>query len=102
MNSFLAFLLIICLLIGFWLSKNSWGKMLVVIPLGVLVPAFYGAATNCGLGFMLDFFGQGECRGGNTPREVFGAIYILSFVPVLVFSVLAKLGRVWAEKKKGA
>ena len=102
MNSFLAFLLIICLMIGFWLSKNTWSKLFLVIPLGVLVPAFYGTATNCGLGFVTEFFAEGVCKGGNSPREVLAGVYVISFVPVVVFAVLAKLGRDWAQKNKGA
>ena len=103
MNTFLAFLLIICLMIGFWLSKNSWSKMLIVLPLGVLVPAFYGTASSCGLGFITEFFTEGVCRTPDrTPQQVLAGVYVLSFVPVVLFGVLAKLGRDWAAKRTGA
>lgn len=103
MNTFLAFLLIICLMIGFWLSKNTWSKLFILVPLGVLVPAFYGAASSCGLGFIADFFTEGVCRTPErTPQQVLAGVYVLSFLPVLAFTVLAKLGRDWAAKRKGA
>ena len=99
MTQFLAFGLIICLAMGFWLSNNPWGKMLAILPLGMLVPAFYGTAVNCGLGFVTEFFGAGQCQGGNTPRQVFAGMYVLSFVPVVIFAVLSKIGRViWAGR----
>lgn len=103
MNTFLAFLLIICLMIGVWLSKNSWSKLLLVLPLGALVPAFYGAASSCGLGFVTEFFTAGTCRNPEqTPQQVLAGVYVLSFVPVVLFAVLAKLGRDWASRRKGA
>lgn len=102
MNSFFAFLIILCLLVAFWLSRNSWGKLFLVMPLGVLVPAFYGAATGCGLGFLAEFFTEGVCLGGKAPQQFLAGVYVIAFIPVIVFSVLAKLGRDWAKKRKGA
>ena len=78
MTPFLIYFAIIALGVGLWLSRIDWAKMLALVPVGALVPAFYGAAVNCGAGFALDFFGPGSCTGDATPRAVFAAMFVVT------------------------
>ena len=48
MNNFLIYFAIIALAVGFFLSRAGWGRMLLLVPVGALVPAFFGTASGCG------------------------------------------------------
>ena len=99
MSQFMIFFGVIALAMAVWLSRFQWAKAIALVPVGALVPAFYGAAVNCGLGFALDFFGPGACEGGHAPRAVFAALYVIALAPVLVGTLLVKLMRIVAARR---
>lgn len=101
MNSFLIFFLIISLLVGFWLSKNDWAKMLALVPVGALVPAFFASASMCGMDFALHLTDAGRCTVPGEPFRLFAAYFLFGIAAVLLASVVVKLGRVALGARKG-
>ena len=102
MNLFVIFLVVISLAMALWLSRADWVKMLALVPLGALVPGFYGAAVNCGIGFLADILGDGACTGGATPRAAFAALYVISIPMVLAGGVVFKLIGLGLSRRRAA
>lgn len=103
MNNFLIYFAIIALAVGFFLSRAGWGKMLLLVPVGALVPAFFGTAAGCGADFALHALEAGRCRIGEAePFRFFAAYFAFGLVAVLVASVLVKGLREVIGKAKGA
>ncbi len=94
MNLLILGFVLISIAMGVWLSRSDWLKMLVMVPLGALVPAFFGTGSNCGADFALHLYEAGRCMATDAPREVFAAFFVRGIVAVLVAGVLAKLARV--------
>ena len=82
-----------------WLSRFDWPKMLALVPVGALVPAYFGTGSNCGAGFVLHLYTEGQCLGPEQPREVFAAFFVLGIGAVLVAAVRARLGRVGLRRR---
>lgn len=101
MNQFLIFFMVLALAMGLWLSRNDWLKMLVLVPFGALVPAFFGTASMCGLGFALHLTEAGTCAVAGEPYRLFAAYFVFGLGAVLVASVVVKLGRVALGLRKG-
>lgn len=98
MNQFLIFFALIALAMGLWLSRSDWAKMLALVPVGALVPTFFGTATMCGLDFALHLTEAGRCAVAGEPFRLFAAYFIFGIIGVLLASVVMKLGRtVWAR-----
>lgn len=102
MNLFLGFALVICIAVGGWLSKYDWAKLLALVPVGMLLPAFYMTGTACGAGFVFNFFSDaGSCTNGYTPRQMFAATYVMALIPVAVAAIAIKLIRMAMAARKG-
>jgi len=103
MNQFLLFFVVISLGMGIWLSRAGWAKMLALVPIGALVPAFFATGSACGLDFMMNFFTEGHCSISNdAPFRLFSAYFVFGIVGVLVASLLVKIARLaWGSLKAG-
>ncbi len=102
MNLFLAFALVLCIAVGGWLSKYDWAKLLALVPVAMIVPAFYMTGTACGAGFVLHFFSdKASCSNGYVPRQMFAATYVLALIPVAASAIVIKLIRIGMERRKG-
>lgn len=100
MNLFLGFALVLCIAVGGWLSKYEWAKLLALVPVGMLVPAFYMTGTSCGAGFVMHFMEEGVCHNGYSPRVMFAATYVLALVPVAASAIAIKLIRMAIAARK--
>ncbi|KEP69876.1 hypothetical protein DL1_02230 [Thioclava dalianensis] len=101
MNLFLGFALVICVAAGGWLSKYEWAKLLALVPVAMLAPAFYMTGTACGAGFITRFFSDvASCSNGYTARQMFAATYVLALVPVAASAIAFKLIRMARAARK--
>lgn len=101
MNSFLVYFAVIALGVAWFLSRADWLKMLVLVPLGALVPAFFGTGSMCGADFILHLTEPGHCSVEGEPFRLYAAYFVFGLVAVLGASVLVKLGRIVWEKTRG-
>lgn len=100
MNSFLVYFAVIALAVGWFLSRADWAKMLVLVPVGALVPAFFGTGSMCGADFILHLTEPGRCTVEGEPFRLYAAYFVFGLVAVLGASVLVKLGRmVWGKMR---
>jgi hypothetical protein len=101
MTMFLIYFAIVALGVAWFLSRADWAKMLALVPVGALVPAFFGTASNCGPSFALHLFEPGVCATGQEAQQVFAAYFVMGIIAVLPLVVLVKLGRMALGVRRG-
>lgn len=100
MSAFILLGLVIAVAVGAWLSRFSWSVLLALVPVAMLVPAYYGAGTICGAGFFMRLTDEAaQCANGISAGRTFSAAYMLAFPPVLISAVLGKLWRMLRARK---
>ncbi|SOB92279.1 hypothetical protein SAMN05877809_101523 [Rhodobacter sp. JA431] len=101
MTMFALYFGLVALLVAFFLSRAGWGKMLVLVPFGALVPAYFGTGTMCGADFVIRLTAAESCTVPGAPYELFAAYFVFGLVAVLGASVIVKSGRVLLTKLRG-
>ena len=93
MNGFLLAFLAVSAASAWAVTRAGWLRMLALVPVAALVPAYFGGASVCGADFLLHLSAAGRCAASDTPAEVVSAFYLAGIAAVLVLAVVLKVLR---------